>query len=227
MMNQILQMLQLQQQLNDNTNGLGWENGVTKNGKIIDWKRCAYLECAELIESYPWKHWKSIDASPDFENIKIESVDIWHFVMSLALQEYKNNNLGSIEKLAQDITKVSNYEEFTKPITPTTKDNYEQIECVEELIKALFCGESTTTIIERFFSVAMQSSLNLDTLYQLYIGKNILNQFRQDHGYKEGTYIKVWNGKEDNVAMQSILEQNPNITPKELYKKLEEIYTNL
>ena len=225
-MNQILQMLQLQQQLNDNTNGFGWENGVTKNGKIIDWKRCAYLECAELIESYPWKHWKSIDASPDFENIKIESVDIWHFVMSLALQEYKNNNLGSIEQLAQDITKVSNYEEFTKPITPTTKDNYEQIECIEELIKALFCGESTTTIIERFFSVAMQSSLNLDTLYKLYIGKNILNQFRQDHGYKEGTYIKVWDGKEDNVAMQSILEQNPNITPKELYEKLKKRYPN-
>jgi len=226
MMNQILQMLQLQQQLNDNTNGLGWENGVTKNGKIIDWKRCAYLECAELIESYPWKHWKSIDASPDFENIKIESVDIWHFVMSLALQEYKNNNLGSIEQLAQDITQVSNYEEFTKPITPTTKDNYKQIECVEELIKALFCGENTTTIIERFFSVAMQSALNLDTLYKLYIGKNILNQFRQDHGYKEGTYIKVWNGAEDNVAMQNILEQNPDITPKELYEKLKKRYPN-
>jgi len=223
-MNQILQMLQLQQQLNDSTNGIGWENGVTKNGKIIDWKRCAYLECAELIESYPWKHWKSIDASPDFENIKIESVDIWHFVMSLALQEYKNNNLGDIEQLAKDITQVSNYEEFTKPITPTTKDNYEQIECVEKLIKALFCGESTTTIIERFFDVAMQSSLNLDTLYKLYIGKNILNQFRQDHGYKEGTYIKIWNGQEDNVAMQNILEQNPDITPQELYKKLEETY---
>ena len=56
MMDKILQMLLLQQQLNDATNGSGWENGVTKNGKLIDWKRCAYLECAELIESYPWKH---------------------------------------------------------------------------------------------------------------------------------------------------------------------------
>jgi dimeric dUTPase (all-alpha-NTP-PPase superfamily) len=220
-------MLQLQQQLNDNTNGTGWENGVTKNGKIIDWKRCAYLECAELIESYPWKHWKNIDASPDFENIKIESVDIWHFVMSLALQEYKNNSLGSIEKLAQDITQVSNYEEFKQPTTPTTKNNYEQIECVEELIKSLFCGDDTTTIIERFFAVAIQSSLNLDTLYKLYIGKNILNQFRQDHGYKDGTYIKVWNGKEDNVEMQTILETTPNITPKELYEKLESVYNTL
>jgi hypothetical protein len=52
-MQKILQMLQLQQQLNGNTNGKEWAKGITKNGKIIDWKRCVYLECAELIESYP------------------------------------------------------------------------------------------------------------------------------------------------------------------------------
>ena len=81
-------MLVLQQQLNDNTNGTGWEKGLTKNGKQIDWRRCIYLEAAELVESYPWKHWKNIDASPDYENIKIEAVDIWHFVMSEALRLY-------------------------------------------------------------------------------------------------------------------------------------------
>ena len=32
-MDKILQMLELQQQLNDATNGLGWEDGMTKNGK--------------------------------------------------------------------------------------------------------------------------------------------------------------------------------------------------
>jgi hypothetical protein len=52
-MNKIRQMLTLQQQLNDATNGEGWEGGTTKNGKVIDWKRASYLECAELIESYP------------------------------------------------------------------------------------------------------------------------------------------------------------------------------
>ncbi|HFS82753.1 MAG TPA: dUTPase, partial [Epsilonproteobacteria bacterium] len=49
-MNKISQMLTLQQELNDATNGKGWEKGITKNGKLIDWKRCIYLECAELIE---------------------------------------------------------------------------------------------------------------------------------------------------------------------------------
>ena len=85
-MEKIYEMLQLQNELNNDTNGTGWRNGITKNGKPINWKRCIYMESAELIDSFPWKHWKSIDAAPDFENIKIELVDIWHFIMSYLLQ---------------------------------------------------------------------------------------------------------------------------------------------
>ena len=225
-MNRIKQMLTLQQQLNDATNGIGWEKGITKNGKLIDWRRCAYLECAELIESYPWKHWKNIDAQPDYENIKIEAVDIWHFIMSEALAEYKNSQLGDIDQLTEDITALKPFHAFTQPHVPTTKDYYQQIESVEKLLKSIFCSSTTLQLVEDFFDVAMQSGLDLQRLYQLYIGKNILNQFRQDHGYKEGTYIKIWNGKEDNVAMQQILEENPQITPERLYQKLEEAYPN-
>ncbi len=49
-------MLKLQQKLNDETNGLNWENGYTKEGKLISWRRCIYMECAELIDSFAWKH---------------------------------------------------------------------------------------------------------------------------------------------------------------------------
>ena len=217
-------MLKLQQQLNDATNGEGWERGVTKNGKVIDWKRCTYLECAELIESYPWKHWKNIDAEPDYENIKIEAVDIWHFIMSQGLEDYKIQGLGSIEDLADSICALENYKKFLEEITPTTKNYYEQIEVVEELMRVLFCNEPTTKLMEAFIDVAIQSGLNLDSLYKLYVGKNILNQFRQDHGYKEGSYIKIWNGKEDNVTMQSILDTSDEITPEALYTALEEAY---
>ena len=223
-MNKILQMLLLQQQLNDATNGKNWEKGITKNGKIIDWKRCTYLECAELIESYPWKHWKNIDAKADTANIQIEAVDIWHFIMSQGLEEYKIKNLGSIETLATRIQGLENYTHFTEEVVPTGKNYYEQIEVVETLMRTLFCGESTEKLMQAFIDVAIQSGLNLDKLYTLYVGKNILNQFRQDHGYKEGTYIKIWNGEEDNVTMQSILEKNENVTPDALYKALKEAY---
>ncbi|HIP28335.1 MAG TPA: dUTPase, partial [Sulfurovum sp.] len=176
-MDKILQMLELQQELNDATNGLGWENGLTKNGKIINWKRCTYLECAELIESYPWKHWKNIDAKPDYENIKIEAVDIWHFIMSQALEDYKKGNLGSIDTLANNITSLANFSKFSEDIEEHFKDYYEQIAVVEKLMTTLFCGGSTEKLIEVFIDVATISKLNLDTLYTLYIGKNILNKF--------------------------------------------------
>ncbi len=217
-------MLTLQQQLNDATNGEGWERGVTKNGKVIDWKRCSYLECAELIESYPWKHWKNIDAKPDYDNIKIEVVDIWHFIMSQMLQDYKIDNKGDILVLTKAIEFLPNYQRFAQESSPTQRDYYEQIVIVEDLMRVLFCEESPEALMEAFMDVAMQSSLNLDTLYQLYIGKNILNQFRQDHGYKEGSYTKIWGKEEDNVVMQRILKENSDTTPDKLYKVLQAIY---
>ena len=226
-MNKITQMLTLQQKLNDATNGEGWEKGVTKNGKLIDWKRCSYLECAELIESYPWKHWKNIDAEPDYDNIKIEAVDIWHFIMSQMLQDYRIDEKGDIETLTKAIESLPNFSTFTKKVIPTKKNSYEQIEVVEDLMRVLFCNESPEALMEAFINVAMQSGLNLTTLYQLYLGKNILNQFRQDHGYKEGSYVKIWEGKEDNVVMQSILEENPDITPDALYLALKKLYSTL
>jgi len=225
-MNKITQMLKLQQQLNDETNGLGWEEGHTKNGKIIDWRRCSYLECAELIDSYPWKHWKNIDASPDYDNIKIEAVDIWHFIMSQALQEYKQNSLGDIEQLALAIESLDNYHSFTQPLQATERTYYEQIEVVENLMRILFSKEPIELLLASFIEVAMQSGLNRESLYQLYIGKNILNKFRQDHGYKDGSYIKIWQGEEDNVVMQRILSHTSNITPQRLYDRLKEAYPN-
>jgi dimeric dUTPase (all-alpha-NTP-PPase superfamily) len=217
-------MLELQQRLNDATNGEEWEYGMTKNGKLIDWKRCSYLECAELIESYPWKHWKNIDADPDYENIKIEAVDIWHFIMSQALSDYRVKELGTMETLADNIINLPNFKDFEQLVTPTTKDVYAQIEVVESLMQILFCGGSTEKLIMSFLDVAMQSGLNLESLYKLYVGKNILNQFRQDHGYKEGIYIKIWDGEEDNAAMQKMLDEDPEITPEVLYQKLKEAY---
>ncbi|HHD72500.1 MAG TPA: dUTPase, partial [Epsilonproteobacteria bacterium] len=166
-MNKISQMLTLQQELNDATNGKGWEKGITKNGKLIDWKRCIYLECAELIESYPWKHWKNIDAQPDYDNIKIEAVDIWHFVMSQMLQEYRIEQKGSIDTLTSIIESLPNYQAFTQESDAGQRDSYKQITVVEALIRVLFCQESSEALMIAFIEVAIQSGLTLDTLYRL------------------------------------------------------------
>ena len=119
-MDKILLMLQLQNQLNDATNGEDWTKGLTKNAKIINWKRCIYMECAEMVDSFSWKHWKAIDKEPDWANHQIEVVDVWHFIMSLVLEDYKINMIGDIGFLAKKIEKLESYKLFiqNKDINP-------------------------------------------------------------------------------------------------------------
>lgn len=64
-------------------------------------------------------------------------------------------------------------------------------------------------------------------MYELYLGKNVLNSFRQDNGYKEGTYQKEWNGVEDNVHMLEVLRTQENATYESVYQALESIYKQL
>ena len=224
-MDKARQMLQLQQQLNDATNGENWEAGTTKNGKKIDWKRCIYMECAEMIDSFAWKHWKSINQEPDWANLKIEVVDVWHFVMSLALQEYRNAALGSIEDLAHRISQMPGYGAISLPGVAFATPEALMAQ-IEQVMRHALRGEGfdLNGLLEEFFVLTGMSSLDLSALYRLYVGKNILNQFRQDHGYKEGNYVKIWNGEEDNVVMKRIWEKNGELSPEALYGALKAHY---
>ncbi|MBT5935310.1 dUTP diphosphatase [Sulfurimonas sp.] len=227
-MDKILLMLQLQNQLNEATNGYKWTDGITKNGKTINWRRCIYMECAEMVDSFSWKHWKSLDKEPDWDNHQIEVVDVWHFIMSLAIEEYSKNLRGGVEDLGISIAQYLNFDAID-----TNKENFAKqedvIEQVENIIRlSINDGELNLEIlIADFFNLVIMSGLNLDTLYKLYIGKNVLNQFRQDHGYKDGTYIKIWNGEEDNVVMKRVWEDDSNIKPDNLYKELAKVYLSL
>ena len=60
-------------------------------------------------------------------------------------------------------------------------------------------------LLKVYFAMSLKCGVNLSSLYECYIAKNVLNRFRQDHGYKEGSYVKIWNGKEDNAVMNEIL----------------------
>ena len=228
MNNKILLMLELQKQLNDATNGEKWTEGVTKNGKTINWRRCIYMECAEMVDSFPWKHWKAIAAEPDWHNHQIEVVDVWHFIMSLAIEEYAQKQKGSLEDIAQVISGSKALAQIEN-----AQSSFGEIEAVLEKIEnvmriALSKEElEIKALFSEFFDLVAMSGLNLETLYRLYVGKNILNQFRQDNGYKEGTYVKVWDGKEDNVVMKSIWETHKEITPELLYEELAKAYCTL
>lgn len=210
------EMFLLQKKLNDSTNGKNWELGINKFSKEINWLRCIHMEVSELIESTPWKHWKNINSSPDMDNIHVELVDIWHFLMSYVLQETNVPkavslvNTHCIYEANEDIdikNMIKEAEKLSYIALAIDTGNMSYFDCIEGFI-------------DQFFRCCKISGLSFTWLQKLYIGKNCLNQFRQDNGYKEGIYKKIWNGKEDNVVMVSLLEKIDNVSFNELYENL-------
>jgi dimeric dUTPase (all-alpha-NTP-PPase superfamily) len=213
-MNQIKQMFELQQQLNDNTNGKIWTEGATKDGRHISWLRCIYMEAAEAIDSFNWKHWKDIEGQPDLDNAKVELIDIWHFIMSEAIHFGDTQFAEAYEDMEPE-----------KDINPEL-----MIEILEKIVAAAAGAEvdkSQNALYEitgLFFKALANMSMDVPELYKRYVVKNQLNTFRQDHGYKDGSYIKIWDAVEDNVIAFNIMDEHPDFTPEQLYKKLEEEY---
>jgi dimeric dUTPase (all-alpha-NTP-PPase superfamily) len=217
------EMFVLQKELNDNTNGKNWELGINKYDKEINWLRCIHMEVAELIDSAPWKHWKNIASDPDMNNIHVELVDIWHFLMSYILSE---TNIPRAVSLVNThcIYEASEELDIKLLIKESEKLSYIAL-AIQTGNMPSFSG--VERFIDQFFRCCKISGLSFTWLQKLYIGKNCLNQFRQDHGYKEGTYIKQWDGKEDNVVMVDILETMDNVSFKELYDALKLQYDKL
>ncbi|MCP4841354.1 MAG: dUTP diphosphatase, partial [Halieaceae bacterium] len=79
----------------------------------------------------------------------------------------------------------------------------------------------------RFWQLMQASGLDFDALYGAYVGKNVLNFFRQDHGYKSGTYTKIWGGREDNEHLAELvlaLDKNADDFSAQVYEALKKRY---
>jgi dimeric dUTPase (all-alpha-NTP-PPase superfamily) len=175
------------------------------------------MEVAEAIDSFNWKHWKNIDNEPDWANIRVELVDIWHFIMSESIrindEKYANKFLGLQPKGDFDVDVLVNSLESMLSLSVTSSIKPET--------------NNIREITDLFFTIISHLDINIEDLYKRYVVKNQLNTFRQQNGYKDGTYIKLWNGVEDNVIAFKIMDKNPTITPIELYKKLDFEYSQL
>ena len=219
------EMFLLQKKLNDDTNGTNWELGINKFDKEINWLRCIHMEVAELIDSTPWKHWKNISNEPDLDNIHIELVDVWHFLMSYILQETNIPKAVSLVNTHCIYEAVEMEDIDTKLIVKEAEKLSYIAFAIETGNMPAFSG--VERFIDQFFRCCKLSGLSFTWLQKIYIGKNCLNKFRQDNGYKEGTYIKVWNKKEDNVVMLDILGELEDLTFDVVYEKLQAVYSKL
>lgn len=205
----ILNMLQMQHRMNSRVHA-DWID------QRFEWYRAAWIECGELMDHVGYKWWKK--QIPDMEQVRLEVVDIWHFGMS-ALFERDTD----LEVLAQQIA-----DDFLSlPVeAPDDRPEKERIHAATEAL-AHHALESKGFSVVLFGALMQACGLSPAELYRHYVGKNVLNFFRQDHGYQEGTYVKEWQGREDNEHLSELLEElnetDPGF-PKAVYQALASRY---
>ena len=171
----------------------------------VDWKtkdrpwfRAAYLELSEAVEHYGYRWWKKTDC--DREQAFIEVIDVIHFAMS-----------ERDDMFTEDVTADNS----------STGAGF--VECCEYIISDLTSKRYIEDyVIYDLFDLADLLGYTEEDIYNTYLAKNVLNIFRQQNGYKDGSYIKNWNGKEDNVVLAQIMATTGDVD--EIRVGLQEFY---
>ncbi|HEX4880825.1 MAG TPA: dUTP diphosphatase [Porticoccaceae bacterium] len=174
------------------------------------WYRAIWVECAELLDHHGWKWWKQ--QTPDRDQVQLELIDIWHFGLSALL--------------AREVPAAAIADALAADAGAPGERDAEAFRCAVEAFAA-------TTLSTRDFDLAgfavllRLAGLDVATLYRGYVGKNVLNRFRQDRGYRDGSYRKHWGGREDNewlVMLCADLDPDSADFATDLYAALDACY---
>lgn len=209
MITKLVKMFQMQHELNAAINP-DWLNDESQ-----DWYCAVVVEGAEMIDHYGWKWWKH--QTPDIAQVQLELVDIWHFLMSAQLK--------ALWPQHQDVTATIQAAAslWADETLFSTDLDMSFVALAKGLVGKAALGEMPQT---EFAALMNQVDFDFSMLFKWYIGKNVLNYFRQDHGYKDGSYIKVWQGREDNEYLADALVQldvSDNLN-EEIYQFLKAAY---
>lgn len=173
-------MLQLQTEMNR------WVHEDWAN-QGFEWYRAIWIEAGEMLEHYGWKWWKH--QKPDLPQVKLEVIDIVHFMLSQEL--CSGDDFDTIaQRIAAELAAPRATEDLKTSIELLAMETLQQRRAPFDVVAGLM----------------QHLQMDFEELYERYVGKNVLNIFRQDNGYKTGEYRKLWNGREDNECLEDILD---------------------
>ena len=200
------------------------------NSKVDpDWIKARYpylravaIEGSEAIEHHGWKWWKKQDK--DLAQLQMELIDIWHFLLSEILLRHDGDQEKALSSLLGALSKVKEQDLINFDGQKIQVNSCDLVSKLELLIATAI---SRRIELALFGAIMMDCELSWTDLYSQYVGKNVLNMFRQDNGYKEGTYKKIWDGKEDNEHLVDILislDPDKNKFKDQIYSALQKAY---
>lgn len=184
--------------------------------------RAVIIEAAEAIEHHGWKWWKKQEK--DLPQLQMELIDIWHFILSEILLRNQADQDKSLTALTDSLSDSSTQNVINFDDQHILINELDLIAKFELLIAL---SVSRRIELALFASIMTDCEISWTELYCQYVGKNVLNMFRQDKGYKEGTYQKTWNGREDNEYLVEIigsLDSSRSEFKDEVYAALESAY---
>ncbi|MGI9250052.1 MAG: dUTP diphosphatase [Pseudohongiellaceae bacterium] len=198
---QIASMLSLQARMNGRVDP-GWVQAR------YPYLRAVVVEGAEAMEHHGWKWWKK--QSLDLPQVQMELVDIWHFILSALLLEHEGDEERTLESLLAKLEVLAEIEagdgvsseiEFAG-----VRIRLAELHLLDKLELLIALAARRRIELAVFAAIMADCEMSWLGLYRQYVGKNVLNLFRQDNGYKEGHYQKVWGGREDNEHLVDILD---------------------
>lgn len=153
----------------------------------FDWETAVNDECLEILGHLGWKWWKDKTykqgvTEQNKAQIKLELIDILHFILSQRIET------GAC---LEDVTNWLN-------------GSYNDYEGLYELTKHLQSSELNNDAYEFEIWADMCRTVELIEIeiLETYTQKYVLNKFRQDHGYKDGSYVKVWTSPVDGMPYE-------------------------
>ncbi len=184
--------------------------------------RAVAIEGAEAIEHHGWKWWKKQDK--DLPQLQMELIDIWHFILSEILLRSTDTGADPKHELHRALAAAETADSVHLDGQAYSLDSLDLVRKLELLIAVSVARRIELAL---FAAIMTECLLDWTELFRQYVGKNVLNMFRQDKGYKEGTYEKVWRGREDNEYLVDIIHR---LDPKaadfkdSVYRELENAY---
>jgi len=191
--------------------------------KKRNWNLAIITESVELLDSIDWPWWKN--KKTDWDNVTVEMIDTFTFLLSHLIEQ-------KMENLIVPYISIREMENAKNPVIIKKDKELEEFvlnKMSVDFLRSILMGNVLSTFII-WFDVWYSLGFNITDLFKFYFTKNCLNLFRQNHGYKEGTYQKIWHGEEDNAILNRVIididyddnfQDNVNFQIDQIYNSLD------
>lgn len=208
---QFATMLELQDSANDSMAANDWKL------QSFPFYRAGFIECAEAITHLGYKWWKKEES--DTNQVILELVDILHFALSdvLTVSNHCDQRTAFADQVPSFIY-AGDYEALASGeatylleagrfvMSEVNIEHGFHVRDVLEQIALISMMRGRVPLTQLYLAFELMD-VTPDRAFAMYCGKNVLNRIRMTFGQKSGAYLKIWDGKEDNVHLAEYIER--------------------